>query len=76
MVKPEKETVPPSVVTLKMRKLGVPPAVLRWTVKRFARGALIVRLLLIGNSPLVSVIVLLAGRLKLIVSPGEASMID
>ena len=52
-----------------MRKSGVPGAVLRCTLNRFAPGPLIVRYLLISNSPLVSVIVLFAGNRKVIVSP-------
>jgi hypothetical protein len=46
-----------------MLKLGMPPAVLRRTVNTFAPGPLIVRFLLINNSPLVSVIVPLMEKL-------------
>src|SRR6266567_2952430 len=42
-------------------------------VKRFAPGPLIVRFLLIDNSPLVRLIILFAGKEKLIVSPGDAA---
>src|SRR2546422_860539 len=70
--------VRPEIVTLmlawilKIRKSGVPAKRLRWTVNRFAPGPLIVRFLLITNSSLNSLIVLFAGRLKLIVSPDAA----
>ncbi len=57
-----------------MRKLGVPPAALRCTVNRSAPGPLIVRLLLINNSALVSVIAV-SPPAKSIVSPAAASRI-
>ena len=57
-----------------MRKTDVPAALLRRTLNRFAPGPLIVRLLLISNSPFVSVIVVRfeAGA---IVVPEAASLI-
>src|SRR5947207_393048 len=55
---------------LKMRKLPADP--LRCTLNRFAPGPLIVRFLSTNNSALVSAIVLLAGREKLIVSLDDA----
>lgn len=70
-VRPEMLTVLPTEM-VEMRNSDVPPAVLRWTVSRLTPGPLIVRFLLISNSPLVSVIVLLAGSEKVIVSPDTA----
>src|SRR5713226_2353189 len=77
-VKPDIVTVTPALI-VKMRKSGVPPAVLRFTDSMFAPGPLIVRFLSISSSPLVSVIV--AGptevrpAAKVIVSPGQAVLI-
>jgi len=70
IVKPEIVTLKLPEAMLKMRKLSAP---LRCTVNRFAPGPVIVRFLLINNSADVSVIVLLAAREKLIVSPDTAA---
>src|ERR1700682_2190012 len=58
----------------KMRKSGVPTAVLRCTVNPLGVAPSIARLVLINNSPLVSVIVLFAGREKTMLSPDCAML--
>src|ERR1051325_1493850 len=70
IVRPEMATLEPLLIE-KMRKSGAFDAVVRCTVNRFAPGPLIVRFVCIANS-LVSVIVLLAGKEKLIVPPDPA----
>src|SRR6266581_1352622 len=75
IVKPEIVTLKLPEAILKMRKSGVPPAVLRCTVNPFVVAPSIVRLLSINNSPLVSVIVLFAGREKTILPSGIALLI-
>src|SRR6185369_9552723 len=58
-----------------MRKLGVPVALLRVTVSRFAPGPSIVRFLLINNSPVVRVIGLVTLDIsKVIVLPAHAPL--
>src|SRR5438067_2665930 len=77
MVKPDSATLKLPEAILKMRNPGASagiPSVLRRTVNRFAPGPLIVRFLLISNSPLVRLIVLRPAA-KLMVSPDAASRI-
>jgi hypothetical protein len=72
MVRPEM-AAPTAALISKMRKLGVPFAVLRCTVNRLAPGPAIVRLLSINNAPPVNTMVLGAGNEKLMVSVGPAA---
>src|SRR5437588_5512059 len=71
MVKPESVTVPATMSKIRKR-LAV---TLRVTSNRFAPGPLIVRFLSINSSPLVSLIVMPAGREKPMVLPDDASLI-
>ena len=72
IVRPEMLTVPD--VMLKMRKFGVPAAVLRITVRRLAPGPVIVRFLSITNWADVSV-TLLRPAWNVIVAPSHACRI-
>src|SRR6267154_5737918 len=75
IVRPEIVTTAGLVaVTLKTRNCGVPPAVLRITVKRLAPGPVIVRFLSISNSADVKVIVLTPAW-NVIVAPAHACRI-
>ena len=67
IVIPEIPTVVPELI-MKRRKSGVPPAALRCTVKRLAPGPFTERLPAMSGRTLSSVIALLGGKLKLIVS--------
>src|SRR5438552_8367266 len=71
IVRPEMFTTLPELI-LKMRKSGVPLAVLRITVNRLAPGPVIVRLLSNSNSPDVNVMGLARPAAKVIVPPSQA----
>src|SRR5215472_3624074 len=66
-------TVLPGLI-VKMRNCGVPAALLRSTVSRFAPGPVIVRFLSITRSAVVSVIGLVTVFPKVIVLPSQASI--
>ena len=65
MVSPESPTIQPALI-VKIRKLGVPPALLRCTVNRFAAGPFMLTWWLMLGSALFKLIVFGVLKLKLI----------